>query len=335
MQTVTSQVRGLNSRQIDFFHREGYLVVEDMFTAEDLQPAIDDIQRAIDEKVDELLRERRLSQSFAEYDFEHRLAEISRETPDVARSMWNGTLHGPGFFRLIIHPKLLDVAESVCGPELIASSVYRLRPKIPHYDYGAVPWHQDSAYFESYCDQAMVLTVWIPLVDANEENGCLWVIPRVHQEQIVPHRLANGKAYLEIAEEHLPVGDHVCCPVPKGGVLLLTNRTPHGSFENRTEIVRWSMDLRYQSAALPTNAKITRLPGEATSHGLTADDPDFVPVACYPPEADFLVRSTTRPSEVLRTAEEFAELRHSHVPAPVSDRWGKWWLVGADKPSSD
>ena len=55
----------------------------------------------------------------------------------------------------------------------------------------------------------------------------------------------------------------MAAPVPKGGVLLLTNRTPHASFENKTDIVRWSMDLRYQSAALPTNAQITRLPGEA------------------------------------------------------------------------
>ena len=70
----------------------------------------------------------------------------------MALSLWNGVLHGPGFFALITNPKLLDVAESLCGEELIASSVYRLRPKIPNYNYGAVPWHQDSAYFEPYCD---------------------------------------------------------------------------------------------------------------------------------------------------------------------------------------
>ena len=127
------------------------------------------------------------------------------------------------------------MAESLCGEELIASSVYRLRPKIPHYNYGAVPWHQDSAYFEPYCDRGLVLTVWIPLVDTDEENGCLWVIPRAHRGQVVPHRPAQGKAYLEIPDADLPAGQHVCCPVPKGGALLFTNlhaarqfRQPHG-----------------------------------------------------------------------------------------------------------
>ena len=170
-------------------------------------------------------------------------------------------------FELITNPRLLDVAESLCGEELVASSVYRLRPKIPNYNYGAVPWHQDSAYFEPYCDKSLVLTVWIPLVDANAENGCLWVIPRVHTGKIAPHRPAEGKAYLEILEQDLPPGDRICCPVPKGGALLLTNRTPHGSYENTTDIVRWSLDLRYQSASLPTNAKISRLPGESTPQG--------------------------------------------------------------------
>jgi phytanoyl-CoA hydroxylase len=324
--------RSLTAEQIDSFSRAGYLVVERLFTSDDLQPAIDDIKRAIDEKAAESLARGELSQGYAEFDFEHRLAKISQETDRVALSLWNGVLHGPGFFRLIANPKLLDVAESLCGEELIASSVYRLRPKIPHYNYGAVPWHQDSAYFEPYCDRGLVLTVWIPLVDTDEENGCMWVIPGVHTGPVAPHRPAAGKAYLEIAEADLPAGSHVCCPVAKGGALLLTNRTPHGSFENKTDIVRWSMDLRYQSAALPTNAKIVRLPGEATPRGKTIDDPDFVPVACHPPEADFLVRSKARPQEVLRTAEQFAALRAGHVPTPVTDRWGQWWAGEANNP---
>jgi hypothetical protein len=161
------------------------------------------------------------------------------------------------------------------------------------------------------------------------------VIPRVHTGGIAPHRPAEGKAYLEILEQDLPAGDQTCCPVPKGGALLLTNRTPHGSYENTTDIVRWSMDLRYQSASLPTNAKISRLPGEPVPQGRTMDDPGFVPVACHPPEADFLVRSRTRPDEILRSAAQFAELRTRHMPTPVSDRWGKWWKNEANNPGRE
>ena len=119
---------------------------------------------------------------------------------------------------------------------------------------------------------------------------------------------------------------------PKGGALLLTNRTAHASFENRSRMVRWSMDLRYQNAALPTNAAITRLAGDSVPRGTRVSDPDFVPVACHPPEADFLVRSKLRPQEVLRTAEAFARLRQDHIPTPVTDRWGAWWNGEANNP---
>src|SRR5439155_56564 len=129
----------------------------------------------------------------------------------------------------------------------------------------------------------------------------------------------SGK-YLEIAPEDVPEDKKVCCPVRKGGALLVTNRTIHGSFLNRTEKVRWSMDLRYQSAVLPTNAPITRLPGES----MPSVDLG-VPAACYPPEADFLVRSQQRPQEVISTSEQFRQLREQHVNKPVTNRWGVHW----------
>ena len=178
MVTVQQSSRRLTVSQIECFDREGYLVLPDLFDNEDLQPAIDDINLAIDAKVAELLAAGTLLRSYAEFDFEHRLAQISHQTDQVARSLWNGVLHGPGFFALITNPKLLDVAESLCGEELIASSTYRLRPKIPNYNYGAVPWHQDSGYFEPYCDKSLVLTVWIPLVDSDAESCARGTPPR-------------------------------------------------------------------------------------------------------------------------------------------------------------
>jgi hypothetical protein len=257
-----------------------------------------------------------LSRTYAECDFEHRLDLISRETDQIALAIWNGTLAGPAVFDLIRHPKLLDIAEQLCGPELIASSVYRLRPKVPGHRNGPVPWHQDSGYFEPYCDTALVLTVWLPLVDATAENGCLWVQPGVHRGPVLRHQGREARWYLEIPEDALPPVEPVCVPVKKGGVLLLTNRTPHASFENATDIVRWSMDLRYQGAGLPTNAAITRLPGEVVSA-----PENGVPSACYPPEADFLVRSRRRPGEVVSDPAAFRAIRRNHLSQPVTGRW--------------
>ena len=312
----------LTAEQIRHFHDEGYLIVEDLMADEDLQPAIDDINELIDRLTGDLIQQGELSQSYAEHGFEHRLALISRETDKVAKAIWNGSMHSPGIFSIITNPRLLEVARAFCGDEVIASSVYRLRPKIPNYEYGAVPWHQDSGYTEPYCDKAMMLTVWVPFVDATAERGCMWALPRVHRKpQVLTHVARRNKSYLQIPQEALPEGiEPVCLEVKKGGVVLLHNRTPHVSYENKSDVVRWSMDLRYQSASLPTNAAITRLPHELDPVANLNLDGE-VPAACYPPEADFLVASVARPHQVIDTPEAFAAIRTNHMPGMVTKRW--------------
>jgi hypothetical protein len=320
---MTSLPMPLSTEQIRSFHDRGFLVIENLMPVADLQPVIDEIDREIDLRARKLVAQGKLSRPYEECGFETRLARISAETDQLAISIWNGILHGPAIFHLIAHPRLVDVAEQLCGSsEVIASSVYRLRPKIPNYGYGAVPWHQDSGYFEPYCDNSLILTAWVPLVDATEENGCMWVIPGSHRLPIIRHRQNGSGSYLEIEERDLPPGERVCCPVRKGGALLITNRMVHGSFLNRTEIVRWSMDLRYQSAALPTNAPITRLPGESQPSAQAG-----APAACYPPDRDFLVRSRARPDEVTRTYEQFRQLRETPTRQEVTNRFNVTWAA--------
>lgn len=306
----------LTQQQVDFFHNEGYLHVQNVLTDDDLQPAIDEFTGEVDQRARKFVERGELSRTYEEEGFETRLARISQETDKIAISMWNGSLHGPALFRLISSRRLLDVAEQLCGPELIASGIYRLRPKLPDHGYSVVPWHQDSGYFEPYCDKSLIVSVWIPFVDATRENGCLWVIPKSHRVGLVNHSIDQSGHYLKIDDEDLPGEEPLCCPVPKGDVLLLTNMTAHASYQNKSNVVRWSMDLRYQSASLPTNAQITHLPGETVASVETG-----IPGACYPPEADVLVRSKQRPREVITTPEQFEKARAAHLGHEIPDRW--------------
>ena len=85
----------ISQEQIDQFHREGFLMVEDVFTDADLQPVIDEVSAEIDVRARELVASGELSRTYEEDDFERRLARISTETDKVALSIWNGQLAGP------------------------------------------------------------------------------------------------------------------------------------------------------------------------------------------------------------------------------------------------
>jgi len=314
--------RGLSPEQAAQFHAEGFLVVEDLIPESVLAGVEQGVTEQIDRLARELVRSGELSSTYAEAPFTQRLTKITAETDRVIKEITDGALAIPAIFEMIRCEPLLDVAESLCGPELIASSVYRLRPKLPNYGPGVVPWHQDSGYFEPYCDQSLILTCWIPLVDANEQNGCLQVLRFGHRGAVVPHGFGPHH-YLEIAPNDLPQGEVVTVPVRRGGVLLMTNLTPHCSTPNLSEDIRWSMDLRYQSASLPTNAPITRLPEE-----IPLDS--SAPLACYPPEADVLIRSVKRPHQVIQSAAEFEQIRTNHAPGHITERWRNpnFWKEG-------
>src|SRR5438270_159184 len=119
----------LSQHQLEQFGSEGYLVVDDLFDDADLQPVIDEISAELDQRCREAVGKGELSRTYEEYGFEQRLAHVDRENQNISKSMWDMKLVLPSFFGLMTNPNLLDVAEQLCGPELIASSVYRLRPK--------------------------------------------------------------------------------------------------------------------------------------------------------------------------------------------------------------
>ena len=194
----------LDESKKEFFLEEGYLVLEDILDEADLQPVIDEINLKLTFGPGAIWTREIYPDLYEDKPFETRLAAISQETAKLAVSIWGGILHGPAIFHLITNSKLLDVAESFCGEEIIASSVYRLRPKIPNFGYGEVPAHQDSGYFEPFCDDALVLTMWIPLVDTTPDNGCLWVIPGSHKGKVVDHIMHESGKYLAIEDDLIP-----------------------------------------------------------------------------------------------------------------------------------
>ena len=103
-------------------------------------------------------------------------------------------------------------------------------------DQPPLPLHQDY----SYVDQAIhrAIHVWIPLLDVDEANGCLTVVPRSHA--LVNHTSAmvgNPSPY----HPHRKVLDTECkvaVPAKAGTAIFFNQRLLHGSTSNSFEGLR-------------------------------------------------------------------------------------------------
>ena len=263
---------GLTVEQVESFHQEGYLHLPDALEPEDLDPVQAELEEIIEGAARRLVEAGSIDDDYAELPFERRLIPLVKADASAAAGINFPANLGPAIFDFLHNDRLLNIVESLVGPEVYAHSCQHIRAKLPATgDYAgtlsqsewarSTAWHQDLGVLLPEADETLVVTTWIPLVDADATNGTLRVIPRSHTEPLRRHvRPTEGEGgSWSVAPEELPDIEPVTVPVQRGGMILLHCRTPHGSEPNRSEGVRWSMDLRWNDARMPNGRP--QLPG--------------------------------------------------------------------------
>jgi chlorinating enzyme len=249
---ITTQSGGsLTAEQQELYDRQGYIVLENFLTADDLAPAREAMMQKVDFIAEDLFRDGVISDKRENEPFETRLACIfdGLTDKDFLRYDRGWRDRFPGYFILMSNPKILDAVESLIGPEIFSNPVYNTRPKVPKVAAGAVPWHQDKSYWPD-ANSNPVITVWIPFVDSTEENGCLHLIPGTHKKRMIEHHAESysGTSYTEVSLDYVQQRKKqiVALPMKAGSAVLFNDRLIHSSTPNNSNHVRWSVDLRYQ-----------------------------------------------------------------------------------------
>ena len=248
----------LSRAQIDRYFEDGFLIVEDLLSREDVQPVIDDIVAIVDELARRLHAAGRIRDLRLEHGFGTRLAALEAECPGAA--IWVTHLGDlrPGLRELWSSPKLLDIVADLIGPDIAGHPIWNIRSKTPRTTLMTVPWHQDTAYLKPGAERTEQPVAWVPLTDVTVRNGALQMVRGGHKPgAVIRHRLHRGvsdarSSFLYIDEADLPAGDIVTCEVPFGSVIFLNQLIPHRSLENHSDAVRWSVDFRFQHPDLPT-----------------------------------------------------------------------------------
>jgi ectoine hydroxylase-related dioxygenase (phytanoyl-CoA dioxygenase family) len=161
--------------------------------------------------------------------------ESAAEGRAIPRKINHPFLKSDHFRRFVLNAGLRELLAMVVGkPVLLAADQIFLKP--PKHG-SAKPYHRDNAYFRCHpADE--VITAWIALDDADEENGCLRYIDGSHRLPILEHHEVAGETYnLQPAESEIDRSRESVAAVPKGGVVLHHSKTLHTSGRNNSD--RW------------------------------------------------------------------------------------------------
>ena len=130
-----------------------------------------------------------------------------------------------------------DIAHDLIGPDVRLywdHAVYK-KPQCGQ----TFPWHQDNGY--TFVDPQQYVTCWIALTDADESNGCMWMLPGghllgtlIHEPTPTGHRCFS----------HTPPGA-VPVPVRRGSMIVLSTITPHVTGPNHTGQARKAYLMQY------------------------------------------------------------------------------------------
>jgi hypothetical protein len=161
------------------------------------------------------------------------------------------------FLEFLLEPRVLNLVEPICGPDIVLGSSH-LVAKEP---YGrATPWHEDSAYLargNTLTDYTRMVSVWLSINGATEQNGCMRVIPGTHLMPDSPnYRAIEGDAPVTFAYEVADVDESaaVSLVLAPGEASLHDSRIMHASFPNRSDDFRVGFVMRYFPATVGVQA---------------------------------------------------------------------------------
>jgi ectoine hydroxylase-related dioxygenase (phytanoyl-CoA dioxygenase family) len=106
-----------------------------------------------------------------------------------------------------------------------------------------VVWHQDNGYWNFQPPRA--LTMWLALDDADTDNGCMWVVPGSHREEVRHGRTEEHEALREAETDESRA---VPVRVPAGCAMMHHCLTLHATKPNESDRPRRAIAVTYMDA---------------------------------------------------------------------------------------
>ena len=217
----------LSEDEIAAFHRDGYIVLRQVLTEIELKTIESDFNDFIDGRVANMGR-----------DFCDMSGPYDRKFEDF--SLVNAVLprvYRPSIMNNIFEKRSQSIAVQLLGAasELDYDQFLAKRPNKPD---AIFTWHQDLGYWPTGTPgSTLTATCSLALDDADEENGCLKVIPGSQKRGLQPHEPLFGNSRESSHILSVAVADDestTLLPLKRGDITVHDELIIHGSGGNRS-----------------------------------------------------------------------------------------------------
>ncbi|MGL5803947.1 MAG: phytanoyl-CoA dioxygenase family protein [Xenococcaceae cyanobacterium] len=145
-----------------------------------------------------------------------------------------------------VNPKLVRLSKRLMETNTLMNHLsYDLRVDRPYDDESLFPWHQDYPVIQ---DSEDALVYWLPLRDVGLRDGCLAIAPQSHKLGVLPQywHSQDGEVSATIPDREL-LSQFPCLRVPvnAGDVLVFNTLLLHASGVNRSDRIRWTLQVRH------------------------------------------------------------------------------------------
>lgn len=219
--TTTTQLRELTQAQVDEYHNNGYLIVEDLISQEERDTLI--------RHFTDIHAGRKPVDWFTPRD--------PASKPDLYwKRLFQTHQHDELSMQYMKLPKAGRILEDLIGhePAGIQSMFFFKAPGTP-----GQASHQDTNYIPSTPET--LTACWIALDDADEENGTMWVVPGSNRGPLLKRgKIVDTTEFEDWTDELIGVDYNHAVPAcaRAGSAVFFHGRLIHESRRNRTDRFR-------------------------------------------------------------------------------------------------
>jgi ectoine hydroxylase-related dioxygenase (phytanoyl-CoA dioxygenase family) len=227
MQFVTQE-------QLDFYHANGYVVIEDIISAPEVEQYRNIYDNFLSGMIDVGANRSDLGMNLGD----------NQKVENITQIMWPSEFI-EGLVNMPYHSRALAISKELMGDDA-EMDFDMLINKAPGTN-TITPWHQDEAYWVNVPDKRAA-SCWLALDPATIENGCMWFVPGSHLLPVRAHRFAAGKGGALTCDASEQEG--IAVALKPGSCTFHHGRTLHYCRGNSTGLQRRAFIVNFRPAEM-------------------------------------------------------------------------------------